>query len=111
VSHHALGCGDGEDCWHVEQTDSFYVNWPAEFVRLVITVWVVLLNLIILAEVEGLDNLIDALSLAPINEVLEHHHHLREIEFACAAESEVVVVIIVRHIAYLRSLDPLFELF
>lgn len=77
MTHHALGGRDFEDLGHVKQTNSFIVNGSAGLVCFVVAMRIVVLNLIVLYKVIRFNDLIYTLSLAPVDEVLEHHHDLR----------------------------------
>ena len=110
VSYHPLWCWNLEYICDIQKSKSFIVNWSTMFICFVISMRVLLLYLVKFSKIVSLNYVVNSLSLTPVDKVLEHKLDGSYIEFSCATEPQIIVIIILCHIDNFSSLNPFFEL-
>ena len=112
MPHYALSRGNCPQFFNVHDTKPLYVDWPAQLVSLVIAVWVHLLHGVELIVLVCLNDVFYLLLFSPLDEVLPHDLHGRQIEFSSPTETQQIVIVEVHHaeVADAGDCDPFLEL-
>ena len=107
---HARFGSKREQLAYVELPDSLDVNGAAKFVSAVVAVRVEGANLVPLCELEGFDDIVDAVLDPPGEEVGHHQLNVLDYELAGSAEAQNVVVVEIADGVKLLYFDPRLDL-